>query len=339
MTEKQPAIAVLLTDKTRRMMLDDDAIAALNRLGEVRWPGQVNAFTAAEADQLLDGASACLTGWGTPPFDPGLHHRHPQLALIAHSAGSIRRLVPPKLFDDGIRVTHAASMIAASVAEFVVAEALLTMRGIHRLHHGLRNDGQWLDVRDAVPQRLLGSRTVGIVGGGYVGRSVIRLLVPFGCQVLVYDPHLDEVAAAALGVTAVDLDTLMRESDVVSLHAPDLPETRGMIGARELGLLRAGALFINTARPTLVDESALLTEIRSRRIEAALDVFETEPLPPDSPFRDPDLANVTISPHAAGHTEEGHFSQGQAMVEEIGRHLRGEALHHEVSAAMLARMA
>jgi phosphoglycerate dehydrogenase-like enzyme len=112
-----------------------------------------------------------------------------------------------------------------------------------------------------------------------------------------------------------------------------------MIGAGELALLRLGTLFINTARAQLVDEAALLAEIRSGRIEAALDVFDDEPLPPDSPFRDPMLANVTISPHAAGHTEEVHLSQGQAMVDEIGRLLRREPLHHEVSRAMLDRMA
>lgn len=334
-----PVIAVLLTGKTRRTMLDDAAVAELNALGDVRWPGDPDALGVDDAERLLDGASAVLTGWGTPRFEPSLRVRHAKLSLIAHSAGSIRKLVPEQLFDDGIRVTHAASMIAASVAEFVVAEALLAMRGIHRLHDGLRDGGMWLDVRDAVPQRLLGSRTVGIVGGGYVGRSVMRLLVPFGCRVLVADPFMDDAAAARLGVTRVDLDTLLAQSDVVSLHVPYLPETHGMIGKRELSLLRSGALFINTARAQLVDEVALLKEIESGRIEAALDVFEAEPLPAQSPFRDPALRNVTISPHAAGHTEEGHFNQGRAMVEEIGRHLRGEPLHHEVSRAMLASMA
>ncbi|MDO3435065.1 hydroxyacid dehydrogenase [Rhizobium sp. CBN3] len=338
MNEQTSVIAVLLTEKTRRMMLDDAATAELNALGEVRWPtGAV--IDAADADRLLQGATACLTGWGTPPFDAATRQRHPQLALVAHSAGSIRTLVPARLFDEGLRVSHAASKIAASVAEFVVAEALLSMRGIHRLHAQLRGGGEWLDVRAAVPQRLLGARTVGIVGAGYVGRAVMRLLVPFGCRVLVVDPYLDEREAAALGVVSVALEDALVQSEVISLHAPVLPETRRMIGARELALLRPGALFINTARAELVDETALLAEIRSGRIEAALDVFDNEPLPPDSPFRDPALANLTISPHTAGHTEEAHFAQGQAMVDEIGRLLRREPLRHEVTRAMLERMA
>ena len=338
MRKQAPVISVLLTEKTRRMMLDDTAIAQLNTLGDVRWPAGAT-IDASDVDRLLQGATACLTGWGTPPFDPAARQRHPRLALVAHSAGSVRTLIPARLFDDGLRVSHAASKIAASVAEFVVAEALLAMRGIDRLHHRLRNGGEWLDVRAAVPQRLLGARTVGIVGAGYVGRAVMRLLVPFGCRVLVFDPYLDETEAAALGVVSAALDDALAQSDVISLHAPVLPETRRMIGARELALLRPGALFINTARAELVDQAALLAEIRAGRIVAALDVFDNEPLPPDSPFRDPMLANVTISPHAAGHTEEAHFAQGQAMVDEIGRLLRQEPLHHEVTRAMLDRMA
>lgn len=338
MTKQAPVIAVLLTEKTRRMMLDDGSIAQLNGLGYVRWPAG-STIGVGEVDGLLQGATACLTGWGTPAFDVATRQRHPQLALVAHSAGSVRTLVPAQLFDEGIRVTHAASKIAASVAEFVVAEALLAMRGIPLLHQGLRNGGEWLDVRASVPQRLLGGQNVGIVGSGYVGRAVIRLLVAFGCRVLVVDPMLDANAAAALGVTSVSLDDMLMQSDVVSLHAPVLPATRRMIGARELALLRPGALFINTARSQLVDEAALLAEIRSGRITAALDVFDDEPLPADSPFRDPALGNVTISPHAAGHTEEGHRSQGQAMVDEIARHLRNEPLRHEVSRAMLENMA
>ncbi|SCB58158.1 Phosphoglycerate dehydrogenase [Rhizobium aethiopicum] len=338
MNEPASVIAVLLTEKTRRMMLDDAAVTQLNSLGQIRWPTSATIDTA-DVDNLLEGATACLTGWRTPPFDDATRQRHPQLALVAHSAGSVRTLIPMRLFEEGLRVSHAASKIAASVAEFVVAEALFAMRGIHRLHHQLRTGGEWLDVRAAVPQRLLGARTVGIVGAGYVGRAVMRLLVPFGCRVLVVDPYLDEREAAALGVLCTALEEALAQSDVISLHAPVLPETRRMIGAHELALLRPGTLFINTARAELVDQAALLAEIRSGRIEAALDVFDNEPLPPDSPFRDPALANVTISPHAAGHTDEAHFAQGQAMVDEIGRLLRGEPLHHEVSRSMLDRMA
>ena len=321
------------------VMLDEATIAHLEGLGRVRWAEDSNSLSAEAAEAMLDGAHVCLTGWGTPAFDATVLERHRDLGLIAHTAGSIRHLIPAKLFDDGVRVSHAASAIACSVAEFVVAEALLALRGIHRMDASLRGNGHWLDVRATVPQRLLGARTVGIVGAGNVGRAVMRLLLPFGCRVLACDPFLDDPEAAALGVSRVDLDTLLVESDIVSLHVPDLPATHGMIGARELARLRDGALFINTARGGLVDEPALVTELQSGRIQAALDVFAVEPLPVASPLRDPAFSNVTISPHAAGHTDDSHFKQGREMVEEIERFLIGDPLRHEISRSMLETMA
>jgi phosphoglycerate dehydrogenase-like enzyme len=110
-----------------------------------------------------------------------------------------------------------------------------------------------------------------------------------------------------------------------------------MISAAQLARLRDGALFINTARAALVDEDALLSELQSGRISAALDVFATEPLPPDSPFRT--LPNVILSPHAAGHTTDTYLRQGKAMVEDVRRYLCGEPLVFEVTARMLPTMA
>jgi phosphoglycerate dehydrogenase-like enzyme len=170
-----------------------------------------------------------------------------------------------------------------------------------------------------------------------VGRVVIRLVKAFGCRVLVADPLLTSECARALGVERRDLAVLLAESDVISLHAPLLPETRGMIGAAELARLKDGALFINTARAHLVDEAALLKELESGRIHACLDVFTDEPLSADSPFRH--LANVTISPHAAGHSAETHLWQGRAMADEIRRFINGEPLHYEISQTMILSMA
>jgi len=184
---------------------------------------------------------------------------------------------------------------------------------------------------------LLGACTIGIVGAGYVGLKVIHLLQAFGSTVLVFDPTVSPARAADLGVELRSLDDLLSSSDIVSLHAPVLPVTRGMIGAAQLARLRDGALFINSARAALVDEADLLSELQSGRINAALDVFETEPLPPDSPFRS--LPNVILSPHAAGHTSDTYLRQGMAMVEEVGQYLRGEPLTYEVSAEMLPTMA
>jgi phosphoglycerate dehydrogenase-like enzyme len=157
---------------------------------------------------------------------------------------------------------------------------------------------------------MLGAQLTGVSGAGRVGREVIRLFRAFGWRVLVAHPYLEPTAADKLGAELINLEELFQRADVVSLHAPLLPETRGVIGVDKLASLRDGALLINTGRGALVDEAALLAELSSGRIRAALDVFTEEPLPPDSALRA--LAGVVLSPHVAGHTEETHLRQGQA---------------------------
>jgi phosphoglycerate dehydrogenase-like enzyme len=227
--------------------------------------------------------------------------------------------------------------IAESVAEFVIAQTLSILREPHRHDAGMKAGEGWLDLRQRYLGRLLGAQTVGLVGAGYVGRLVIGLFRAFGCRLLVSDPYLTAEKAAELGVERASLDEVLSGSDIVSLHAPALPETRHMIGAAQLAQLRDGCLFINTARPALVDEAALLAALRTGRFTAALDVFDQEPLPADSPFRS--LPNVVLSPHAAGHSEDSHKRQGTTTVDEIRRFLAGEPLRHRVTPAMLATMA
>jgi phosphoglycerate dehydrogenase-like enzyme len=245
--------------------------------------------------------------------------------------------VPLDRVADGPRVSHAASIIADAVAEFVVSQALLGLRPLHELDRGMKAGEGWSSLRERHLGRLLGACTVGVIGAGYVGRKVIRLVSAFGARVLIADPLLSSTKANALGAELRNVDDLLAESDVVSLHAPVLPETRGMIGASQLAGMRDGALFINTARAVLVDESALLCELQAGRISAALDVFDVEPLPPDSPFRI--LPNVILSPHAAGHSSDTYRRQGAAMVDEISRYLHSQPLRYEVTATMLATMA
>ena len=335
-TSSVPVISVLLPAETYAQVVSADAARQLAAVAQIRYPPN-GTVGPDDVGDLLDGAVACLTGWGTPPLTEAVLVEHPSLKLVAHTAGSIRRLLPPSALENGIQVTHAAGVIADAVAELVISEALLGARRLHEIDRRFRAGDGWFDLRTEYPGHLLGAQTIGIVGAGYVGRIVIRLFKAFGCQMLVYDPTLTDDEAADLGVESRGLDELFAESDVVSLHAPVLPETRGMIGARQFGRLRDGAFFINTARAALIDEAALLAELRTGRIAAGLDVFDQEPLPPDSAFRG--LTNVVLSPHVAGHSIETHLRQGQAMVDEIGRFIRGETLQYRITPAMLRNMA
>ncbi len=334
--KEKPVVAVLMPEATQRNILSPDALDLLASFAQPRMPRSAE-LGPDDLPELLDGAVACITGWGTPSLTSGLLANVPDMNLVAHTAGSIRNLVPQEAMERGLHVSHAAGIIADAVAEFVISEALLGIRPLHDIDRGMRANEPWRDLRDRTMGRLLGACTIGIVGAGYVGLKVIHLLQAFGSTVLVFDPTVSPARAAELGVELRSLDDLLSSSDIVSLHAPVLPETRGMIGAAQLARLRDGALFINSARAALVDEADLLSELQSGRINAALDVFETEPLPPDSPFRS--LPNVILSPHAAGHTSDTYLRQGMAMVEEVGQYLRGEPLTYEVSAEMLPTMA
>jgi len=177
---------------------------------------------------------------------------------------------------------------------------------------------------------------VGIVGASHVGRHVIDLLRPFGARVLLYDPYISEKDAERLGVTKTELDDLLRQADVVSLHAPAKPETHHMLNAEGLGLIKDDALLINTARGTLIDEPALIAELRRGRFFAFLDVTDPEPPAADSPLRH--LDNVVVMPHLAG-CIENCGRMGEMAVEELRRYFSGESPLYEVTAGMLARIA
>jgi phosphoglycerate dehydrogenase-like enzyme len=166
---------------------------------------------------------------------------------------------------------------------------------------------------------------------------VIELLRPFDLRVLVSDPYFGEAEAAQLGVERRALDELLACADVVSLHAPALPSTRHLLDRRRLGLLRDGAVLVNTARGSLVDHDALLAELRAGRISAVLDVTDPEPLPADSPLFT--LPNVVLTPHIAGALGTEVRRLGDLAIEELARYAAGRPFAHPLVAADLDRVA
>jgi phosphoglycerate dehydrogenase-like enzyme len=309
----------------------------LRAAADVTFNTEERNWTSEELATRLPGFNAVITGWGSPRFTDGVLDAAPGLRLIAHTAGSIKQMLPPPVFERGIAVTHAAAAIAPSVAETTLLLALLCLRPIHKYDRILRAGEPWEAAKALPMPRELGHSRVGVIGASYTGRHVIKLLRAMECEVWVYDPYLTEERAGELGVTSKALDDLMANCPLVTVHAPVTPETRRMVGARELGLLQDGAFFINTARSEVVDQAALLAEIRSGRITAALDVFDQEPLPADSPFRG--LENAIISPHIAGASRQARLRQGGIIVAEIERFFSGQPLQYPVTGAMLETMA
>lgn len=179
----------------------------------------------------------------------------------------------------------------------------------------LVRQGRW-DVRGAYCGGEIYGKTLGIVGFGNTGSELARLVAPFAMRVLVFDPYVTAETAQRLGVEAVPLDDLLRQADFVCIHAKLTDETRGLIGARELALMKPTAYLINCARGPIVDQRALTAALRERRIAGAgLDVFETEPLPVDDLLLR--LDNVMLSPHTAAHTRDLSIAMGEINSEQM----------------------
>lgn len=285
---------------------------------------------------LLRTADVVVTGWNVPRLSARLLARAPRLRLLAHTGASVRAYVSAASWARGIRVTQAGAAMARPVAESSLALTLALLHRVGRFDHALRTGRGWAAAKDAPDRHELGGCPVGVIGASRTGRAYIALLTALGAEVTVHDPYLTAGDAAALGVRRADLDTLLAESRVVAVHAPALPETRHLLGARELALLPDGAMLVNTARSWLVDEAALLAELRAGRIDAGLDVFDAEPLPTGHPFRT--LPNVILTPHEAGGTVESRARAGRLLIGEIDAFLAGRPLRHEVTAADLSRM-
>jgi phosphoglycerate dehydrogenase-like enzyme len=172
---------------------------------------------------------------------------------------------------------------------------------------------------------------------GYVGKRAAALFQAVGADVWAYDPYLSPQQAAELGVTRASLDDVLRACSVISLHLPVTDETHHLLGARELALIQDGAILVNSARAWVVDQDALLKELRTGRFWAALDVFDPEPLPAEHPLRK--LENVLLTPHVAGLTQESYQGLMALAVDEVERFFAGQPLRYQVTQEMLRTMA
>ena len=332
----KPRILIALRSTLFDLLFAPAQQARLRALGEVTMPGHEDNLSEAQLTQLIGGHDIVITSWGTPTFSAAVLAAADRLKLIAHSAGSIKRLLPPPVFDAGTRVTHVAYSMSIPVAETTLALILLCLRNYHKIDLLFKDEG-WAAARSTPPGDELAGNRVGVIGAGYTGRAVIRRLLAMDAEVWLCDPYVSEEDAAALGVQKAALEPLMRGCPIVTLQAPATAETYRMIGAEQLSWLRDGAIFINTARAHLIDEAVLLTELQSGRISAALDVFDREPLPDDSPFRN--LDNLIITPHIAAVTHQSYKRQGEITVDEIARFLSEGKLRYEVTRDMLDTMA
>jgi phosphoglycerate dehydrogenase-like enzyme len=290
------------------------------------------------AANVLRLTDILITGWGCPAIDRKVLAIAPRLKLIAHAAGTVKGFLSPEVFDRGITVTHAAEANAVPVAEFTLAAILFTNKHVFRFRDIYCSDRSRARTIPLTCQPIGNfKRTIGIIGASRIGRRVIQLLKPFDYNVLLYDPFIRPREAAELGVESVSLENLMRLSDVVSVHAPALPSTYGMIDRNRLSLMRDGTTLINTARGIIVDEADLIEELCTGRINAIIDVTDPEVPEPTSPLYK--LPNVFLTPHIAGAIGGERERLGEFIVEEIERYIADRPLVSAISPVALERMA
>jgi phosphoglycerate dehydrogenase-like enzyme len=334
---ERPTVALAMVPALTPQLFDEELLARLQAVCDVPEPEPLVTFEEPAAARLLQIADIMLTSWGCPPIDQHVLDHAPRLRAIVHAAGTVKLHVTDACWDRGISVTSAAAANALPVAEYTLAAILFANKKVFRLRNRYAEGRSFRWWPSEFPGLGNYRKTVGIVGASWVGRRVIELLRPFDMTVLVYDPYLAPADTRALGARAAELDDLLGAADVVSLHAPALPETHRMLDRRRLALLRDGATLINTARGWLVDGDALADELASGRIDAVLDTTEPEVLPESSPLYT--LPNVFLTPHVAGAMGSETQRMAALAIDEIERFARGEPFRYSLCRADLARLA
>jgi phosphoglycerate dehydrogenase-like enzyme len=332
----RPTVAITIGKSYYERMFSQQAWESLEGFAEVIHHPEQEPAGKEDLIDLLPGADACITSWGVARFDADVLSSAPRLQAMAHMGSSVTRFVSDVFWNRGIHLTSAGITLARDVAETTLGLMIVGRKRIWPLSQHVR-DGGWRDspAWDRWFSRELFRVKVGIIGASNIGRHVIELLKPFEVTVLLYDPYVSEEEAKELGVTKLDLDTLLGQADIVSLHAPAKEQTRHMLNAERLSLMKDDVLLINTARGTLIDEPALVEELSKGRFFAFLDVTDPEPLADDSPLRT--LDNVVVTPHIAGCIENCN-RMGELAVEELRRFFAGEPAVYQITPELLKRI-
>ena len=312
---------------TRNTFLTAENTALLRQFGTVR---EADAPLSEETViRSIGDSEIYLTCWGSPRLSAPVLDAAPDLKLLVHLGGTVVPFVSDEMWKRGIRVISGNAFFAESTAEGALAYLFAAQREIPFYSRELKENRRWKK-SDAESRGLLG-KTVGIVSYGAVARNLVRMLQPFRVKILVYDiVTIPEAEKETYGMKQVDLETLFSEADVISVHTPLNSATHHLIGKDLLEKIRPGALFLNTSRGKVIDQSALETELETGRFRALLDVYETEPPLPDCKLFL--LPNVIMMPHMAGPTSDLRPQIAEALIREAYGYLENrEPLTHEIT--------
>lgn len=327
-------IALVFKKSAQPTIFSQKSLDRLAKLGEVVLHDS-DEVTEETVKKTIEGCDIAISSWGSCKYTKEILDAAPNLKFVMHAAGSVKPIASDEMWQRGIRCCASTEPLGIGVAECALGFAISASKNFYQCSDDIHN-GQYDEHRDNC--RELYDINVGVVSAGFVGRHFIKLMGNFGVNILVYDPFLTDERAEAMGATKVDFETLLRESDILSIHAPSIPETDNMFNKDTLALMKKDAILINTARGSIVNEKDLYEHMAAGNLKyACLDVYEPEPLLPENPLRT--LKNCILTPHLAGLCTNGKLRIGAHSVDEIERFLAGEKLHCEVTEAMLATIA
>lgn len=289
--------------------------------------GVLSAEALAIRPDLLEQAGVIFSGWGAPLMDEAFLRKASRLRAVFYAAGSVRSWATDAVWQRNLVVATASAANAIPVADYALAAILFSLKRGWYYAFAAKRLGRHAS---GVPCAGGFRSKVGLVSLGLVARLVCERLRTSDLELLAYDPHMLPEQAGALGVKLVGLEEIFRKCDVVSVHTPLLPATRGLLGAAHFSAMKNGATFINTARGEIVREDELIeTLVHRDDLTAVLDV--THPEPPVKGSLLYTLPNVVLTPHIAGSLGAESRRLGRAMFEEFNRWIAGEPLRWQLT--------
>ncbi len=325
-------IAMLLDQVVYPQVINPKTAERFAALGELAF-NRTRENDPENARRILEGADFAVTSWGCPAFTGQLLDAAPGLKMVVHAAGSVKSIVTDELYDRSVRVVSAARVLSTGVSETTLGLTIAAAKNLFALN-AETHAGGWSHTGVTEMYDI----TIGIVGFGLAGRHYAELLRPFDVEVIASDPLVSAEAMAACGARKVTQEEVFTKSDIVSLHAPELPSTYHLVDRDTLASMRDGAILINTARGSLIDEAALAEALEAGKLKyACLDVTDPEPPAADSPLRR--LPNCILTPHLAGQAGNGLQRLGDHCYTQIRNYIEGAPLQGEITRDMLATIA
>jgi phosphoglycerate dehydrogenase-like enzyme len=319
----KPKIMVLVQEKFKNDLLPPTILDHLHSFAECEIVIDPYKLSDEEFAGRFQGVDGLLTTWEIRKIEPRMLQKAERLKIISHAGGMVRFFLPEEVYTlrPDIIICNASNVMAQPVAEYALTASLACLRHLWYFRHWVSSGNNW-ELYERDNNLSLLKKKVGVVGLGQIAREFIELARSFKVTFHVFSTHLKEEDARRQGLEKSTLDEIFSICDVIVLSAANTPENRHLINRRLLRKMKPGAVFVNISRGAIVDEQALIEELETGRIMAALDVTDPEPPPAENKLRQ--LPNVLLTPHIAGPTPEQRIWMPEEAVNNLEAFFSGK---------------